>query len=422
VDEAEAVLGSFQKLLDRAFETARTAPPAVPPVPDPEPAEAPPTAIGQAIVERIEGALRHLPDGFTPHPKLARILDDRARTFAEGAFDWGMAEAFAWGSLAMEGTHVRLAGEDSQRGTFSHRHAVLVDYETEAEHEPLCHLGDGQSRVDIYDSMLSEFATMGFEYGYTVGDPASLVIWEAQFGDFVNGAQVVIDQFLMTGLDKWQQPSGLTLLLPHGFEGQGPEHSSARLERFLQNAAEGNVRIVVPSTAGQYFHVFRRQALWAKRRPLIVMSPKSLLRTKSSHSPVDDLTAGRFRPVIPDAVATEQARRVLLCSGKVFYDLDAHRRDNGIDDVAIVRIEELYPFPAPEVRQALGRYDGADLCWVQEEPANMGAWRYMSRALFTEAGYPSRGIYRTESASPATGSARVHAREQRTIVEEAFAR
>ncbi|RPI25275.1 MAG: multifunctional oxoglutarate decarboxylase/oxoglutarate dehydrogenase thiamine pyrophosphate-binding subunit/dihydrolipoyllysine-residue succinyltransferase subunit, partial [Actinobacteria bacterium] len=359
LEEAEAVLESFQSLLDKAFENARTALPEPRPEPPAEREVAPETAIDPVLVEHIEGTLRRLPADFTPHPKLARILEERARTFTEGTFDWGMAEAFAWGSLAVEGIHVRLAGEDSQRGTFSHRHAVLVDYETEAEYEPLCHLGEGQARVDIYDSMLSEFATMGFEYGYTVADPASLVIWEAQFGDFVNGAQVVIDQFVMTGLDKWQQRSGLTLLLPHGFEGQGPEHSSARLERFLQNAAEDNVRIVVPSTSGQYFHLFRRQALWQKKRPLIVMSPKSLLRTKASHSAVDALSGGHFHPVIPDAAVTAGARRVLLCSGKIFYDLAAHREESGIDDVAIVRIEELYPFPAAEVRAALGPFDGA---------------------------------------------------------------
>jgi 2-oxoglutarate dehydrogenase E1 component len=385
-----------------------------------EPEDAPETRIDTDTVDRIDAALRLLPESFTPHPKLAKIIADRAETFAGGRFDWGMAEAFAWGSLALEGTHVRLAGEDSQRGTFSHRHAVLVDHETEEEYEPLCHIDDGQARVDIYDSLLSEFAAMGFEYGYTIGDPQALVIWEGQFGDFVNGAQVVIDQFLMTGYDKWQQTSGLTLLLPHGFEGQGPEHSSARLERFLQNAADDNVRIVVPSTTAQYFHMFRRQAMWAKKRPLIVMSPKSLLRTRATYSRIEEMSDGGFLPVIPDTTVTSDARRVLLCAGKIYYDLAAHREERQIEDVAVVRVEELYPFPATDVRGALAPHDGAEICWVQEEPANMGGWRYASRTLFVEAGLAARGIYRTESASPATGSARAHAAQQRRIVEEAF--
>ncbi len=378
------------------------------------------TRVGAKRLRKIETRLQTLPEGFTTHPKIGKLLEDRAKLFADGHVDWAMAEALAFGSLSLEGRPIRLAGEDSQRGTFSHRHAVLVDFETEKEHTPLAHITDDQAPIRIYDSLLSEFAAMGFEYGYSVAAPETLVMWEAQFGDFVNGAQVVIDQFLASGMDKWDQTSSVVLLLPHGFEGQGPEHSSARLERFLTNAAEDNMRIVVPSTPGQYFHMLRLQAHHPERRPLIVMTPKSLLRTRETFSPTTVLSEGEFQSVIPDEIDVGDARRVLLCTGKVYYDLLEHREAHGIDDVAIVRVELLYPFPAESINAALEPYGDAEIVWVQEEPANMGAWRFMSRYLFVEAGRSSRGIYRKESASPATGNPKAHLREQQGLVAKAF--
>ena len=371
-------------------------------------------------LDGIERAIAALPEGFAVHPKLAKQLDERHSLYAGGMVDWALAEALAFGTLSLEGVRVRMAGEDSQRGTFSHRHAVLVHHETEEEYTPLQHLHPDQAPIEIYDSLLSEFAAVGFEYGYSVAAPEALVIWEAQFGDFVNGAQVVIDQFLVSGLDKWDETCGLVLLLPHGFEGQGPEHSSARLERFLQNAADDNMRVAVPSTPAQYFHLLRLQALHPEKRPLVVMSPKSLLRTRDSFSPVTDLAEHDYRPVLGDDTVGAGARRVLLCAGKVYYDLDRHRRQHEVDDVAVVRVEQLYPFPIDAINRALAPYDDAELVWVQEEPANMGAWRYLSRTLLAETGRQVRGLYRRASASPATGNPLTHAREQREIVEKAF--
>jgi len=417
-DEAEELAAAYRHRLDAALAAVGVGHHAT--VPD-TPEMPPPTALPEITIGRIDERLRTIPDGFTPHPKLAKILQERTATFDAGSFDWGLAEAFAFGSLALEGTRVRLVGEDSKRGTFSHRHAVLVDHVTEEEYAPLADLAADQAPVQVFDSLLSEFAAMGFEYGYSIGDPDALVIWEAQFGDFVNGAQVIIDQFLTTGLDKWARPSALTLLLPHGFEGQGAEHSSARMERFLAAAAEDNVRVVVPSTTAQLFHVLRRQALWTKRRPLIVMSPKSLLRTRASFSRVEELGSGSFSPVIADTTVTAGARRVLLCTGKIAYELESRRDATGIDDVAIVRVEELYPLATEGIDAALAAHPDAELCWIQEEPANMGAWRFMSRALFVAGGWSSRGIYRTESASPATGIAAVHAAEQEHLLTAAFA-
>ncbi len=418
-EEAADVITRFRTLLDEALAQTKTAAAPKPTIPAeaPEPAS---TAITTETLRTVEEALRRLPEGFVVHPKLARVLEARHETFAGGKLDWGLAEAEAFGSLAMEGRRVRLAGEDSGRGTFSHRHAVLVDYVTEDRYVPLQHIAADQAPVDIIDSLLSEFAALGFEYGYSVESPGALVLWEAQYGDFANGAQVIIDQFITSGHDKWLQESALTMLLPHGYEGQGPEHSSARIERFLQNAAEDNIRLVVPTTTAQYFHVLRRQALWEKRRPLIMATPKSMLRLADTFSEVHEFTEGRFRKVLPDPRPTKQVRRVLLCSGKLFYDLDRYRAERDVPDVAVVRFEQIYPFPTDEALAAIEPYGDAELVWVQEEPANMGAWRFMSRALFTEVGRISRGIYRPESASPATGSSRVHAQQQRHIVERAF--
>jgi len=419
--ERDEGLAEFRARMDEALEASQQATePLRPPVEEDPTAPPPVTAIDRAAAERIEAGIRSFPPGFVLHPKLARLVDERQRLFAEGHIDWALAEALAWGSLSLDGVPVRLAGEDSQRGTFSHRHAVLVDYQTEEEYTPLQHLDAGQAPLRIYDSLLSEFAAMGFEYGYSVSSPETLVMWEAQFGDFVNGAQVIIDQFLTSGYDKWHQRNSLVLLLPHGFEGQGPEHSSARLERFLTNAAEDNMRIAVPSTPAQLFHLYRTQALHPFKRPLIVVAPKSLLRTRETYSPVDEITHGSLEAVIGDPDIPTNARRVLLCTGKIYYDLLRYRRENNIGDVALVRVEVLYPFPATAINLVLAPYGDTELVWVQEEPANMGAWRFMSRYLFVEAGRSSRGIYRKESSSPATGSPRAHAREQQLLMEKAF--
>jgi 2-oxoglutarate dehydrogenase E1 component len=421
LEEGEAVLESFRTLLDQALaDTQQPAEPA--PRPTMLHPEAPfDTRVPAERLAAIERSLATLPDGFTVHPKLVKTLEERHRLFAEGHVDWAMGEALALGSLALEGVPVRLAGEDSQRGTFSHRHAVLVDYHTEEEYTPLYHLNPEQAPLRIYDSLLSEFAAMGFEYGYTIGNPEALVMWEAQFGDFVNGAQVIIDQFVTSGMDKWGQSTSLVLLLPHGFEGQGPEHSSARLERFLTNAAEQNVRVAVPSTPAQYFHLLRKQATHPAQRPLIVMTPKSLLRTRASFSPVAMLHDMEFQRVIPDPEVTGKVRRVLLCTGKIYYELVEQRTKLGVDDVAVVRVELLYPFPGDELNRVLSDHGAAELVWVQEEPANMGAWRFMSRNLHVEAGRSCRGIYRRESPSPATGNPQTHVRQQQAILDAAFA-
>jgi 2-oxoglutarate dehydrogenase E1 component len=421
VEEGEQVLDQYRELMDVALDATKAGAAKQKPPPAPAAFGDVDTRIERDRLAAIEATLRRLPEGFTMHPKLAKQLGARAQVFAEGFADWAHAEALAWGTLSLEGVPVRLAGEDSQRGTFSHRHAVLVDYVTEERHAPLRHLHPDQAPIYIIDSLLSEFAAMGFEYGYSVANPKALVMWEAQFGDFVNGAQVVIDQFITSGEDKWNQFSSLTLMLPHGFEGQGPEHSSARFERFLQNAAEQNMRIAVPSTTAQLFHLLRRQAHDAYQKPLVVMSPKSLLRTRETYSPLEDFSDRGLQLVIPDMQVPSGARRVVLCSGKVYYDLVRHRTTAGVPDVAVVRVEQLYPFPAEAIQAVVADHPDAEVCWVQEEPANMGAWRFMSRYLFVEAGLGSRGIYRRESASPATGNPKVHAREQQALIGQAFA-
>jgi 2-oxoglutarate dehydrogenase E1 component len=420
-EEAEESAAAFKALLDQAFEeTKGLAGKRVAPEPEEEidTDAAVPTGVSVDRIAAIEDTLATVPDGFTIHPKIKKVLDDRHELFTEGLVDWALAEALAFGSLAEDGHGVRLAGEDSRRGTFSHRHAVLVDHETEREWCPLERLQNG-AEIAIVDSMLSEFAAMGFEYGYSVIATDSLVLWEAQFGDFVNGAQVVIDQFVSAGFDKWRQRSGLVLLLPHGFEGQGPEHSSARIERFLNLSAEDNWRVINPTTPGQYFHALRRQVLHPDRKPLIVFTPKSLLRTRTSFTEVSDLANGSFEPVISD-IDHRDARRVVMCSGKVYYDLEEYREKQGIEDVAIARIEELYPFPVQEVERLLDRHPGAEVMWVQEEPANMGAWRHAYFWLTRRLGAKPSLSSRENSASPATGSYAVHTEEQQELVEVAF--
>ncbi len=363
-----------------------------------------------------------VPPGFSVHPKLARLLAARQKTFeAREPLDWAFAEALAIGSLLWQDTPVRLSGQDSRRGTFSQRHAVMVDTQTEDRLIPLNHLKENQAEFCVYDSLLSEAAVLGFDYGYSLDEPHMLIMWEAQFGDFANGAQVIIDQFIAPGESKWGRASGLVMLLPHGYEGQGPEHSSARLERFLQLCAEENIQVTVPSTPAQYFHLLRRQVRRNFRKPLVVMTPKSLLRHKQAVSPLDQLTVGHFHDVIDDPAAPERARRVLFCSGKVYYDLAARRAAvSGQRDVAIVRIEQLYPWPSDLLKTVVKRYPSArEWVWVQEESQNMGAWTFAAPRLEELLGAPAQYVGRDASASPATGSKLVHDREQAEIVEAA---
>jgi 2-oxoglutarate dehydrogenase E1 component/2-oxoglutarate decarboxylase len=341
-----------------------------------------------------------------------------------------MGELLAFGSLLVQGVPVRLAGQDSRRGTFVQRHSVLIDRQTAAEYTPLANLSPEQAKFFVYDSLLSEYAALGFEYGYSVANTKALVLWEAQFGDFVDGAQMVIDEYIASGEAKWGQRSGVTLLLPHGLEGQGPDHSSGRIERFLQLSAENNMTVANCSTPGNYFHLLRRQALSQVHRPLVVFTPKSLLRAKAAVSPVAEFTEETFRPVLADpGVGGEPlddgaVRKVLLCSGKVAYDLFAQREATGTADTAVLRVEQLYPLPAEQIGQALERYpDAQDVVWVQEEPANMGAWQFMAVNLpeHLPAGRRLRRVSRPAAASPAVGSAKVHEVEQKRLVAEAFA-
>lgn len=427
--EAEAMLDDFQNKLETAFRETRERAPE--PVTLPARASSPPllsktsTGVPLAVLEEINAALVRFPSGFTLHPKLARQMQARSRMLAEDNVEWGLAEAFAFGALLLEGIPVRLSGQDSQRGTFSHRHAVFVDYHNEAEYTPLNHLRPEQAPFIIYDSLLSEYAVLGFEYGYSVMREEALVLWEAQFGDFVNGAQIIIDQFISSGEYKWGQKSRLVLLLPHGFEGQGPEHSSARIERFLTLCAQSNMRVTVPSTAAQYFHLLRSQMHAGIHKPLIVMTPKSLLRSPWAKAAAADLVAGTFQPVLDDPETPRPAAVMLLCTGKVAFDLMEYRRTHQLEPAAIVRIEQLYPFPHAAVDEVLQRYPNAtDVRWVQEEPFNMGAWIYMQARLrdHLPATYRLSYVGRISSGSPATGSHKVHVLEQEDLVRRAFER
>ncbi|HJZ54070.1 MAG TPA: 2-oxoglutarate dehydrogenase E1 component, partial [Gemmataceae bacterium] len=380
-----------------------------------------PTGVPLEVLDRIADAIGTFPEGFTPHPNLVKTLQTR-REHIRGrkAVDWGTGEALAFGSLVLEGTPVRLSGQDSRRGTFTHRHAVVIDFNTGKAHYPLAHLDPKQAPFEVYDSSLSEAAVLGFEYGYSMDDPTSLVMWEAQFGDFANGAQVVIDQFLASGESKWNRASGLVLLLPHAYEGQGPEHSSARLERFLQMCAEDNMQVAYPTTPAQFFHLLRRQVNRNFRKPLVVMTPKSLLRLPAAVSPVAEFTTGHFREVIDDKTNPETVGRVLVCSGKVYYDLAARREKLGTQAVAIVRLEQFYPWPEGQLKAVLGRYRRSrEWVWVQEESQNMGGWAFVEPRL-RAMGFPFEYVGRDASASPATGSHHAHEVEQHELVEAAF--
>ena len=381
-----------------------------------------PTAISRAVIDRIVASQTNMPEGFTVHPRLAPQLARRAEMVATDAIDWGMGEALAIGSLLTEGTVVRLAGQDSRRGTFGHRHAVIVDKQTGWQYKPLKTCYEGDAKLDVYDSLLSEYAAMGFEYGYSVIRPEALTIWEAQFGDFANGAQTIIDEYITTGEQKWAQKSSLVLLLPHGYEGQGPDHSSARVERFLQQCAQDNITVAMPTTPASFFHLLRWQVKSKLTRPLVVFTPKSLLRAKYATSKVSDFTDGTFRAIISDStVNPDEVKTVLLCSGKVYYDLVAEREKLGRKDVAIVRLERLYPLPAITLPPELARYQNlTSVRWVQEEPANQGAWSFMAMNLPALINHQITGVSRPASSSPAVGSHHRSELEQQALVSQAF--
>ncbi len=379
------------------------------------------TKVSAEVIAQVVKGLTTLPADFKPNPKIKRFLDARVQAHKDGAgIDWGFAEALAFGTLLVEGTPVRLSGQDCERGTFSHRHAVLHDGETDATYAPLKNISEKQAQFCVYNSLLSEAAVLGFDYGYSLDYPGMLIMWEAQFGDFANGAQVVIDQFISSGESKWQRNSGIVLLLPHGYEGQGPEHSSARLERFLQLCAEDNIQVANITTPANIFHALRRQVKRDVKKPLIVMSPKSLLRHPAAVSKLADFTDGGFQEIIDDVEAPKKAARVILCSGKVYYDLADYRAKQKIADTAIVRIEQLYPLNEKRVAEIAKKYAGAKLVWAQEESANNGAWSHMAPQLETLFGKKPLYAGRDASASPAVGSLALHKLELAALLKQAF--
>ncbi|MGH7173690.1 MAG: 2-oxoglutarate dehydrogenase E1 component, partial [Gemmataceae bacterium] len=432
VEETEAITEKFENKLQAALEEVRTGPSQYPMMHGFDGqwkgmtarySHAPvATAVPEETLRNIVEGLARVPDNFTIHPTVARIF----RTYLQDMKDrkavlWPLAELLSFGSLLLEGTPVRLSGQDSRRGTFSQRHSVLYDARTGEPYSPLNDLAAKQARFDAYDSLLSEAAVLGFEFGYALDAPHTLVLWEAQFGDFANGAQVILDQFVSSSESKWQRDSGVVLVLPHGYEGQGPEHSSARLERYLQLCAEDNMQVCYPSTPAQYFHLLRRQMKRDFRKPLLVMTPKSMLRLKAAGSPLEEFVTGRFQEVLDDSeVEPGRVRRVLLCSGKVYYDLLEHRGEAKSHDVAIVRVEQFFPFAEEAIRRALSRYRKAkEWVWVQEESQNMGGWSFVEPRL-RGLGFTVDYIGRDASASPATGSLGVHRREQKELIEAAI--
>ncbi|MEL0255891.1 MAG: hypothetical protein VW930_08115, partial [Burkholderiaceae bacterium] len=389
------------------------------------------TAVPLDTLKKIGSVITTVPQGLQIHKKLERVLSTRAKAIETGQnLDWATAEHLAFGSVVLDGFVVRLSGQDSCRGTFSQRHSVFVDQLTEERYVPLANLSTEQAKFEVIDSPLSEASVMGFEYGFAQAEPNALVMWEAQFGDFANGAQVVIDQFISSGESKWLRMNGLVLLLPHGYEGQGPEHSSARLERYLQLCAEDNMQVVNCTTPANYFHVLRRQVCRDFRKPLIIMTPKSLLRHKSCISDLSELGPGTsFHRILRDSnsnIKDENVKRVILCSGKIFYDIEEMRNSEEQFDIKIVRIEQLYPFPKKNLIEILKLTPKADVVWCQEEPKNMGGWTfvrdYIEEAMHQSGLNTDRPIYcgRDAAASPATGSAGRHAKEQRSLVQQSL--
>ena len=396
------------------------------------------TAISEELMAEVGKSLTTAPEGYPLHRTVGRLLETKAKMFETGeGFDWATGEALAFGSLLTEGYPVRLAGQDSTRGTFSQRHSALINQETEERYYPLNNIKPGQARYEVIDSMLSEYAVLGFEYGYSLAEPNALTLWEAQFGDFANGAQIMFDQFISSGESKWLRMSGLTVLLPHGYEGQGPEHSSARLERFLQMCGQDNWIVANCSTPANYFHILRRQLHRSFRKPLIMMTPKSLLRHKLAVSNADIFTTGSsFHRVLWDdaerghsdtkLAADDKIKRVVMCSGKVYYDLLEERDARGIDDIYLMRIEQFYPFPAISLVKELERFKGAEMIWCQEEPKNQGAWSFIEPNIewclnrIGATHQRPRYVGRLASASPATGLAKQHKAQQESIVDEAL--
>ncbi|WP_406414050.1 multifunctional oxoglutarate decarboxylase/oxoglutarate dehydrogenase thiamine pyrophosphate-binding subunit/dihydrolipoyllysine-residue succinyltransferase subunit [Streptomyces sp. NBC_01614] len=436
LEEAEQALQDYQGQLEKVFTEVREAtsqPAAVEPS-DPQ-AEFPvavTTAVTAEVVKRIAESQVNIPDHITVHPRLLPQLQRRASMVEDGTIDWGMGETLAIGSLLLEGVPVRLAGQDSQRGTFGQRHAVIIDRETGEEYTPLQYLSEEQSRLNVYNSLLSEYAAMGFEYGYSLARPDALVLWEAQFGDFVNGAQTVVDEFISSAEQKWAQTSGVVLLLPHGYEGQGPDHSSARPERFLQMCAQNNMTVAMPTSPSNYFHLLRWQSHNPHHKPLVVFTPKSMLRLKAAASKAEEFTTGQFQPVIGDASVDPAAvKKVVFCAGKVYYDIEAERKKRGVTDTAIIRIERLYPLPGAELQAEIAKYPNAEkYLWAQEEPANQGAWPFIALNLIDHLdlavgadvphGERLRRISRPHGSSPAVGSAKRHQAEQEQLVREVF--
>ncbi|NDA78470.1 MAG: multifunctional oxoglutarate decarboxylase/oxoglutarate dehydrogenase thiamine pyrophosphate-binding subunit/dihydrolipoyllysine-residue succinyltransferase subunit, partial [Actinobacteria bacterium] len=429
LEEAEQALDDFQRKLQVALDDTRAHAPAPTKVAKPpKPVGVLPhvnTGVERATLDRIFAQLTNYPADFTPHPKLAKQFEARAKAYNEqGDIEWATGEALAFGSLVLEGCPVRLAGEDSRRGTFSQRHAALIDNTSERVWIPLSEL-PGAEKFWVYDSLLSEYAALGFEYGYAHANPEALVLWEAQFGDFVNGAQIIIDQYIVAAEDKWNQHNALVMLLPHGYEGQGPEHSSARIERFLTLCAEDNIQVVNATTAAQYFHVLRRQMHREVRKPLVIFTPKAPLRMKESRSPISELEPGTsFQEVLDDPGVTDRAgvKRVVFCSGKVAWDAISERNKRNAP-VAVVRVEQLYPFPVEQMMEILAKYPNArEVVWLQEEPSNMGPWHFVEHRVWRikDQGYDLRRVARVASGSPATGSKTVHDQELADLMDETF--
>jgi 2-oxoglutarate dehydrogenase E1 component len=426
IDEAEQALNDFNERLQSVLDEVRTVPvpelQGVPFVDVPVDAPAPETGVDRSTLLEIAHATMRAPDGFTIHPKLERQFTQRAALLDEGSVDWSLGEALAIGSLVLSGANVRLIGQDSRRGTFSQRHAALIDYDTGAQYVPLASL-DSKGFFTVRDSFLSEYAALGFEYGYSVEAQNTLVAWEAQFGDFMNGAEIIIDNFLVAAEDKWGQLASLVMLLPHGYEGQGPEHSSGRLERFLTLSARNNIRVAQPTTAAQYFHLLRSQVLRSHPTPLIVFTPKSMLRAVQTRSPLEEFEHGAFRSVLDDDVSESSVvTRAILASGKIAHEAIGRRDETGATNVAVVRVEQLYPWPRAAIDETLSRYPNLEeIIWLQEEPENMGAWPFVHLQMHSQfRGMNVRHVARAESASPATGSSLIHNAEQADLLVRAL--